>query len=51
MVWGSDYPHHDATFPGAVKELRETIAPLPAPVQAKVLGTNAISLYRLPIGT
>jgi predicted TIM-barrel fold metal-dependent hydrolase len=29
IVWGSDYPHHDATFPGAVKELREVIEPLP----------------------
>ena len=48
MVWGSDYPHHDSTFPGAVKELRETIAPLAAEVQAKILGSNARSLYRLP---
>ena len=23
IVWGSDYPHHDATFPGAVERLRE----------------------------
>ena len=29
IVWGSDYPHADSTFPGAVKELRRTIAPLP----------------------
>jgi len=48
VVWGSDYPHHDSTFPGAVKELRETIAPLAAEVQAKILGSNARSLYRLP---
>ena len=24
IVWGSDYPHHDATFPGAVDALRAT---------------------------
>ena len=48
IVWGSDYPHHDATFPGAVKELRETIAPLSAEARAKVLGGNARALYRLP---
>jgi predicted TIM-barrel fold metal-dependent hydrolase len=48
IVWGSDYPHHDATFPGAVKELREIIDPLPAAVQTKVLGANAADLYRLP---
>jgi predicted TIM-barrel fold metal-dependent hydrolase len=48
VVWGSDYPHHDATFPGAVDELREVIAPLPPSVQAKVLGGNAAACYRLP---
>ena len=48
VVWGSDYPHHDATFPGAVKELRDTIAPLPKAQQAKILGANAAALYRLP---
>ena len=48
IVWGSDYPHHDATFPGAVKELREVIAPLPDATQAKILGVNAAELYRLP---
>lgn len=47
VVWGSDYPHHDSTFPGAVKELREVIAPLPEAVQAEILGGNARALYRL----
>ena len=46
-VWGSDYPHHDSTFPGAVDELRRTIAPLPSDVQCKVLGTNALDCYHL----
>jgi predicted TIM-barrel fold metal-dependent hydrolase len=48
IVWGSDYPHHDATFPGATRELRTTIGALPHDVQARILGTNAIDLYRLP---
>jgi uncharacterized protein len=48
IVWGSDYPHHDATFPGAVEALRATIAPCPTAVQAKVLGLNARHVYRLP---
>jgi uncharacterized protein len=48
IVWGSDYPHHDATFPGAVEELRSTIAPLPSSVQERILGGNARDLYRLP---
>ncbi|MFZ9396112.1 MAG: hypothetical protein ACO25F_08650, partial [Erythrobacter sp.] len=28
IVWGSDYPHADSTFPGAGDELQEAIAPL-----------------------
>ena len=48
IVWGSDYPHHDATFPGAVDTLRATIAPLAPDVQALVLGANAAELYGLP---
>jgi predicted TIM-barrel fold metal-dependent hydrolase len=47
IVWGSDYPHHDSTFPGAVKELRATLSPLAEPVQARILGANAAELYRL----
>ena len=48
IVWGSDYPHHDATFPGAVETLRRTIGPLSPAVQNKILGTNATLLYDLP---
>jgi uncharacterized protein len=48
IVWGSDYPHHDATFPGAVGAIRATVAPCPTAVQARVLGLNARRLYGLP---
>jgi uncharacterized protein len=48
IVWGSDYPHHDATFPGAVKALREVIEPMSGDARAKILGANAAALYRLP---
>ena len=37
-MWGSDYPHHDATFPGAVDTLRRTLAPLAPEVRARILG-------------
>ncbi|HUY22766.1 MAG TPA: amidohydrolase family protein [Acidimicrobiales bacterium] len=47
IVWGSDYPHHDATFPGAVDALRRTMAPLAPEVQSMVLGGNAAELYGL----
>ncbi|HTT87103.1 MAG TPA: amidohydrolase family protein [Acidimicrobiales bacterium] len=47
VVWGSDYPHADSTFPGAVAELRRTIAPLTEGERAKILGANAARLYGL----
>jgi len=47
ILWGSDYPHHDSTFPGAVRKLRTTIAPLSEAVQDRVLGANALACYRL----
>ncbi len=48
IVWGTDYPHPDCTFPGMVKELRDQIATLPQADQDRILGQNAIDLYRLP---
>jgi predicted TIM-barrel fold metal-dependent hydrolase len=45
IVWGSDYPHADSTFPGALDELRASIAPLPSDQQARILATNAAALY------
>ncbi len=42
VVWGSDYPHYDCTFPGALGELEETFAKLPQPdLFAEVTYTNA----------
>jgi hypothetical protein len=48
IIWGSDYPHHDATFPGAVDAIRATVAPCTTAAQVHVLGLNARRLYRLP---
>jgi predicted TIM-barrel fold metal-dependent hydrolase len=47
IVWGSDYPHADSTFPGAIKELRDTIAPLAEDAQQRILALNGRALYGL----
>ncbi len=47
IVWASDYPHLDATYPGVVDELDEHLAKLPASAQEKVRGENAARLYGL----
>src|SRR5581483_4325449 len=48
ILWASDYPHFDATFPGVVRELHETIAGLPEGTRRKILGENAARFYGLP---
>ncbi len=41
VVWGSDYPHYDCTYPGALHELEETFAELARPgLREQVLETN-----------
>ncbi len=50
IVWGSDYPHHDATFPGALRELEATIGALPEESRLRILGQNALDLYGLDPG-
>jgi predicted TIM-barrel fold metal-dependent hydrolase len=47
VIWGSDYPHADSIFPGALAALRETIAPLDRESRLAILGPNAVDLYAL----
>jgi predicted TIM-barrel fold metal-dependent hydrolase len=49
LIWASDYPHPDAKLPGAVAELKETVSELDLDDQRRVVGQNAIDLYRLPL--
>jgi predicted TIM-barrel fold metal-dependent hydrolase len=49
IVWASDYPHLDATFPGVVRELEEHLLKLPPSAQDKVRGANAARLYGLAV--
>lgn len=42
VVWGSDYPHYDCTYPGALAELDETLGQLGQPdLRRAVLHDNA----------
>ena len=42
VVWGSDYPHYDCTFPGALQELEDTFAAVGhSDSQDEVLYNNA----------
>jgi len=45
MIWASDFPHSDATYPGVVQELREHTADMDAAARTKLFGANAVKLY------
>ncbi len=48
VLWASDYPHPEY-HEGIVDELRERIAPLAPADRARVLATNAVECYGLPV--
>jgi uncharacterized protein len=47
LMWASDYPHYDCTFPGAVRELREHCSGLPEEARNRIAGGNAARCYGL----
>lgn len=48
IVWASDYPHPDATFPGVTAELDERMHDLSEAQRVAIAGRNAAQLYGLP---
>jgi len=47
LMWSSDYPHTDTTWPNSVKCLEETLAGVPEDERRKLAGANAARLYGL----
>ena len=45
MMWGSDYPHSESTFPQSRKILAEIFAGVPDDEQAKIAGGNTARVY------
>jgi predicted TIM-barrel fold metal-dependent hydrolase len=45
MMWGSDYPHSESTFPQSRKILSEILKGVPEDEQAKIAGLNAARIY------
>src|SRR5256714_333908 len=49
MMWGSDYPHSESTFPQSRKILAEILADVPEAEQAKIVGGNTARVYRFDV--
>jgi predicted TIM-barrel fold metal-dependent hydrolase len=47
LMWGSDYPHVEGTWPYTKAALRRTFAGLPHDEVRRILGTNALSVFDL----
>jgi predicted TIM-barrel fold metal-dependent hydrolase len=49
MMWGSDYPHSESTFPRSRKILADILAGVPDDEQAKIVGANTARVYRFDV--
>ncbi len=49
IIWASDYPHPDATFPGALTKTLAAMESLSDVARRKILASNAARLYGLSI--
>lgn len=45
LMWGSDYPHLEGTWPNTMKALHETFGDYPEDEIRAILGTNAAKVY------
>ena len=49
MMWGSDYPHSESTFPQSRKILAEILAGVPDDEQAKIAASNTARVYHFDV--
>ena len=49
MMWGSDYPHSESTFPQSRKILAEILAGVPDDEKAKIAGGNTARVYHFDV--
>ncbi len=49
LMWGSDYPHSESTFPQSRKILAEILAGVPEDEQAKIVSGHTARVYRFDV--
>ena len=47
LIWGSDYPHPDGTWPDSMEVTQESMGQLEPGVLKKIVCDNAVKLYRI----
>ena len=48
LLWGSDYPHAESTFPRSREVVAQILAGVPEEEQAKIAGENTARVYGFP---
>jgi predicted TIM-barrel fold metal-dependent hydrolase len=49
IMWGTDYPHPEGSWPYTKDQLHETFGGLPEDEIAKMIGGNAVEFYGLDV--
>ena len=49
ILWGSDFPHFDCTYPGVVAQVEGALSILPENSRAAIMRENAIRFYKLDL--
>ncbi|HEY2104358.1 MAG TPA: amidohydrolase family protein [Candidatus Binataceae bacterium] len=49
FMWGSDYPHSDATWPHSREAIARSMAGVPEDIAQKITSLNAARLYRMDL--
>jgi predicted TIM-barrel fold metal-dependent hydrolase len=49
MMWGSDYPHLEGTWPHTAERVRETFAGVPEPEVRMMMGETAAKVYNFDL--
>ena len=47
LMWGSDYPHHESTFPRSREILEEILSECNEEEKAKIAGGNCARVYKI----
>jgi len=49
LMWASDYPHSDSTWPRSQEVIARDLADVPADERRKILAANVAALYGIPL--
>jgi predicted TIM-barrel fold metal-dependent hydrolase len=49
LLWGNDYPHHDAIWPNSIPTLDRIMAGVPDDEREKMVWSNVIGLYNIDV--